>query len=143
MSVTKLTNWLQLIVSDAKLFKSFYTIPWKRPKFQNQQSRNRFQTCLVLLQATVQVRNGEILLNGDVVDDDIVPLKFKPVLDDAEAVVELEKEMMEPKTDTAGKNLNILLKHDEHFSWVQILVKLLAYSFLWESGDLNMWRNKS
>ena len=71
---------------------------------------NRSQGCLVLLQATVQVRNGEILLNGDVVDDDIVPLKFKPVLDDAETVVELEKEMMEPKTDTAGKNLNILLK---------------------------------
>ena len=53
------------------------------------------------------MRNGEILLNGDVVDDDIVPLKFKPVLDDAEIVVELEKEMMEPKTDTAGKNLKI------------------------------------
>ena len=42
------------------------------------------------LQATVRVRNGEVLLNGDFVDDDIVPTKFKPVNDDAEIVAKLD-----------------------------------------------------
>ena len=52
-----------------------------------------------IFQASVKVRNGEVVLNGggDFVDDDIVPLKFKPNTDDDD-----EEDGMELDSDPTG-----------------------------------------
>jgi len=47
-----------------------------------------------LFQPTVKIRDGEVLLSGAVVDEDIVPTKFKPVtvnLDSSEVDVDTLK----------------------------------------------------
>ena len=60
-----------------------------------------------IFQASVKVRNGEVVLNGggDFVDDDIVPLKFKPNTDDDDN----EEDGMELDSDPTGVQILFFL----------------------------------
>ena len=57
--------------------------------------KHLFDTIVIIFQATVQVRNGEVILSGDFVDEDIVPLKFQS---DAEATEKYDEIVPIPET---------------------------------------------
>ena len=54
------------------------------------QERHNQNSIDLILQPTVKIRDGEVVLSGAVVDDDIVPIKFKPATFDVDSSVDLD-----------------------------------------------------